>query len=368
MIFWNTCREDTCYYPSKIGNVLPWHGTPGVYPHWAGRDLQMMLKAGLDPLKVACDVAHEAGLDIFGSYRRLSRRLPPHTSPLHPKALLITNPELRCMEKDGSPLPHLSLTYPQVRRRMIDLCGEMATNYDIDGIHFFFCRGVPFVYFEQPFLDRFRELHNEDPRQLPVEDKRIWKVRAEFVMQLFRDLRTELNAIGNQRSRTCKVAVTVMNSLQNSLYFGLDVECMCREKLVDILVPFPCHYRPEELKDGSGVLPEYVKEFVALAKPAGIGVYPDCGSVHGYDYSGGKLKTEQRAAEFYQAGADGLQLHQADLRGDGRRREDAVRQRLGHIDELDQADRRRAEASRWIELYTVSGVELDHKKGIGTCG
>jgi hypothetical protein len=135
MIFWNTCREDTCYYPSKVGNVLPWHGTPGLYPHWMGRDLQEMLRAGLDPLKVACEVAHEAGLEIFGSYRRLTSRVPPHVCPLHPKAMLMTRPELRCSDENGRALPHLSLTHPEVRQRMIDLFVEQAAHYDIDGVY-----------------------------------------------------------------------------------------------------------------------------------------------------------------------------------------------------------------------------------------
>lgn len=368
MVFWNTCREDTCYYPTKVGNPLPWHGTPGLYPHWTGRDFQAMLAAGLDPLKVACDVAHETGLEFYSSYRRLTRRVAPHTPPVSPNALLVTHPELRCMDRDGRPLPHLSLTHARVRQRMIDLLSEQARNYDIDGVHLFFCRGVPFVFFEPPFLERFRERHGLDARALPVDDRRVWEVRAEFVIQLFRELRAAMEAIGKERGREVKMAVTVMNKPDACAYFGLDVATLCREKLVDLLVPFPCHYLPEELGEWN-VTPDYVAQFVALAKPNGIGVYPDCGDVDGYDYSNGKLKTEQRAAEFYRAGADGLQLHQTGLRGDGRKREDAAQQRLGHIDELDQAERRRAEAARWIELYTVSGVVLDHQRGgVGTCG
>jgi hypothetical protein len=187
------------------------------------------------------------------------------------------------------------------------------------------------------------------------------------VLQLFRDLRIALNNVGRDRSRKFQIAVTVMNSPRSSAYFGLDVERMCWERLVDILVPFPCHYLPPELGEWN-VLPEFVAQFVELARPNGVRVYPDCGSVHGYDYSGGKLKVEQRAEAFYRAGADGLQLHQSDLRGDGRKRDDAAQQRLGHIDELDQAARRRHEAARWIQINSVSGLDLAPPRGIGTCG
>ncbi|MFW6039026.1 MAG: hypothetical protein ACOC9P_00945, partial [bacterium] len=75
MVYWNTSREDICYYPTRVACPLPDHGTPAVYPLYAGRDMQRMISSGHDPLTVACDVAHEVGMELLGSYRRMTCRM-----------------------------------------------------------------------------------------------------------------------------------------------------------------------------------------------------------------------------------------------------------------------------------------------------
>jgi len=359
LVLWNTCREDTCYYPTRVGHVLPDHGTPGLYPHWMGRDLHEMLRRGEDPLREACRVAHAAGLQIFASYRRLTCRLPPHAFPLHPKAMLAARPDLWCRGEAGEPLPHLSLAFPEVRRRMIDLLSEQAGNYDLDGVHFFFCRGVPFVLFEDPFLAAFDREFGEDPRRLPLTDERVWRVRAGFVLALFRDLRARLDAIGRRRGRQFEVAVTVMNRPATSAYFGLDVEALIRERLVDVLLPFPCHYLPPDLGE-SRLLPEFVREFADLARGSGVRIYPDAG----YDYSAGAEPLWRRAAAFYAAGADGLQISQCGVRHGV----NSFVARLGHVAELDQAEAWTAQAVRAVRVAEVAGLSLDPRRGIATCG
>jgi len=369
LIFWNTAREDTCYYPTKVGHVLKWHGTPGLYPHWVGRDLQAMLARGEDPLACACDVAHSVGLKIYGSYRRLTCRLAPHVFPLHPEAMLITRPDLHCVDENGQSVAQLSLAFDEVRQRMIDIFSEQAENYDIDGVHMFFCRGVPFTLFEQPVLDAFKEEFGDvDPRLLPLDDGRVWAIRAKFVLKLLRALRTRLDEIGNKKGKRLGIAMTVFNRPRTCAYFGLDIEAMVRENLVDILVPFPCHYLPEQLGPWQ-LSPEFVAEFAEITRQTPVRIYPDCG----YDYSQGKIPIEQRAADFYAAGADGLQVLQGGVRYEQGHhtqvRNDAVNRRLGHIEQLPaMADTWRKQHSRPVAVRTIAGFRINRFRGIWTCG
>lgn len=363
LIFWNTCYEDTCFYPTKAGHQLPDHKMPGAYPHWLGHDLQKMLARGEDPLQAACATAHGIGLKIFGSYRRLTSRIAPHVFPMHPEAMLAKRRDLWCRQADGDPVPQLSLAYPEVGRQMIALFVEQAENYDLDGVHMFFCRGVPFVLFEKPFVDAFIGEYGYDPRRLPVSNPWIWKMRAKFFIQFLRDLRQALEATGKKKQKRLEIALTVMNSPAVCAYFGMDIAQMARERLVDILVPFPCHYLPEEIGEWRH-LPEYIAEFARLTRDAGIRLYPDCG----YDYSDGRVPLEKRAEAFYRAGAHGLQVSQKGVRGEGQKREDAVARRLGHLEELAQAPAWRAEAARAIKITKVAGFRLDRCYGLVTCG
>ncbi|HRU07303.1 MAG TPA: hypothetical protein P5137_16175, partial [Candidatus Brocadiia bacterium] len=357
---WCSSREDTCLYPTRVGNTLAYHGVPDVYPHWIGRDLQLMLSRGEDPLAVACGAAHAAGLRLFSSYRRLTCRLPPHTFPLHPDAMLVKRKDLWAVGADGRPAPHLSLAFPEVRQRVIAILSEQASNYDIDGVHLFFSRGVPFMLFEKPFLDRFAERHGGlDPRYLAPDDARVVETRGDIFVGFMRELRRGMDEAGKARGRRVEVALTVMNSLENSAWYGMDVARLAEERLVDMLLPFPCHYRP----DGA-LTPERVAAFAAVAKPRGIGLYPDCG----YDYSMGKEPLEVRAARMYAAGADGLQVMQNGVRGEGSAIEGAVARRLGRVAELGQADSWRAHAARPVRVRAVAGMSLEQGVGLETCG
>ncbi len=352
-VFWLTSREDTCYYPTRVGNVLKDHHTPGVYPHWAGRDLHRMLDRGEDPLQIACDVAHQAGIRLYASYRRMTRRLPPHIFPLDTGAMLATRKDLCCVDAADCQLPHLSLCYPEVRQRMIDILTEQAREYPIDGVHLFFSRGVPFVGFETPFRKAFAEMCSSDPRMLPVDDERVWSMRSLFVLQLFRELRRALDAIPRQGREPLSVAVTVMNRPRTCAYFGLDIKQLVSEKLVNLLVPFPCHYLPPNL-DEWRVQPTFVAEFVKAVDGTGVRVFPDCG----YQFDEQASSLPDRAAAFYRAGAHGLQV------GQGGVRDNVLARRLGNIDRhcVDQ------DTVRVIPIETVCDCVLDQHQGLHTCG
>jgi len=360
-VLWNTSREDSCYYPTKVGNKITDIGARiGIYPYWTATDIQKMLDHGDDPLTAVCDVGHECGLKVYASYRRMTFRMPPFVFPLHPNAFLIKHPECRCVDRDGEAVPHLSMAYPEVRQLMIDIFVEQAENYDIDGVHMYFCRGVPFIYFEGSFVDAFVKEYNCDPRALPVDDERVWKVRAKFFLTYMRDLRAALDRVGEARGKRVDIALNVMNSPRVCMYFGMDIKALAEEKLVDLLMPAQAHFFPREELGEWHLLPEFVAEFVKIAKPHGIQVRPECGTQYWDD----NRTIAQLAKEYYDVGADGIQA--------GVRRETCSGyeggRRLGHVDQLDQFNSWVAGARRMVKVKKVAGLTFDTISGVVTCG
>lgn len=295
LVFWNTTREDTCYYDSKVSHVLPDTGVPGNYPFYCGRDIQRMIASGLDPLKVVCDVAHEAGMQVFGSYRRMTYRMPPYVYPIHPDALMARRRDLWCVNRHGQPLPHLSLAQPEVHERMILVQREQVQDYEVDGLHLYFARGVPFVGYEKPFMDAFAKAHpGVDPRPLPVEDQRPWDVRGQFVLAYLRKLRRAVDEAAQRRGRPARIALHVMHCVRVCRYYGLDIATIMRERLVDIVIPAPSPFLPRdmaqwpEVRDTvistgnipiTGIMahakPEHMDEFLKLAAGTGIEVFTE---------------------------------------------------------------------------------------------
>jgi hypothetical protein len=356
-VFWTTCREDTCYYPSRVGNPFTYNGTTGVYPYWAGRDLERMLARGEDPLKIVCDVAHGLGLKLFASHRRMTCRMPPFVFPLHPEGMFLKRRDLWCADDQGAPVPHLSLAYPAVRARMIALLAEQAENYDIDGVHLYFSRGTPFVLFEGPVVEEFRKRHGIDPRPLPVDDARVWDVRAHFILTFLRELRAALDAAGAKRNRRLEVAMHVAASVRASRFYGLDVGAMGREGLVDIVLPDHAHFLPAPLPDAKAICatPEQVGEFAAALKGTKVRLMPVCG--RGPNYTPDTLTQGQRAAAYYRAGATGLHWYAT-----------PVGSRMGHVDELDRVDARATEGRRMVRIKSFDGMRIDMNFGLPTNG
>ena len=351
-LFWTACREDSCYYPTTVGNVMPPDTMPGVYPYWAGRDMQRMLDRGEDPLAIVCRSCREADLRIYASYRRMTCRLPPFVFPLHPDAMFVKRPDLWCADEQGAPVPHLSLAYPEVRGRMIALLTEQAERYDIDGVHMFFCRGMPFVHYEDPVLTAFRDAFDEDPRALPLDDERVWQIRATFFLQYLKELRSALDDVGGKRNRRFDIAMHVVNSVRTCAYYGMDIRAMVGEGLVDMLVPARGHFFPDALGERH-VTPEFLAEFVEIARGTGVRIRPALETSYWDD----GLGEAGRAALYYGVGADGML---GGARG--------ISRYLGHEGKLDAIEKRLAADDRMVGVTGVGGFPINMNTGIPTVG
>jgi Glycosyl hydrolase-like 10 len=356
-ILWTTCREDSCYYPSKVGNVLPPKSMKGVYPYWMGEDLHTMLARGEDPLRSVCEVGHDMGMKVFASYRRMTCRMPPFIFPLHPDAMFMKRRDLWCADPQGKPVPHLSIAYPEVRKRMIDLLVEQATNYDIDGVHFYFSRSVPFVYYERPFLEAFQQAHGIDPRSLPITDQRIWRTRAALFTPLLRELRQALDVVGDRRGKRFEIAMHAQNTLDHCLYYGVDVPLLAREGLLDIFYPDMATFMPEQFTPRT-VTPKTAAEFVGAVHGTNTKVIPFFAAERD------AAKAANVAAEFYRVGVDGLHPgHAAPYNPHWQ-----IQRRLGHVSELSTLANRMSEWERIVRFETVGGMTIDLETGVTTCG
>jgi hypothetical protein len=331
----------------------------GVYPYWAGRDLRQMLDRGEDPLKTVCDVGHELGLKVFSSYRRMTCRMPPFTFPIHPDAMFIRRKYLWCAGPNGEPVPHLSLAYPEVRQRMIALLVEQAENYAIDGVHLFFARGMPFVFFEPPFLDEFKRRYGASPRGLALDDPRVWDTRAFFFVGFLRELRAALDAAGARRARRLEIALHVANSPRGCAYYGMDIPAIARDGLVDILIPARCHFLPDAMAPRELTM-EFLTEFVAIARKSGMRIVSSLDSR--YCPEGRTLG--QLARSHYEAGVDGIMMEPLA----GIQSEDFVIRRLGHRDQLDTLNAESAGATRMVRVHSIAGMPFDMETGTPTCG
>lgn len=358
-ILWTACREDNCYYPSKVGNPLPPDTPTGVYPYWAGRDLHRMLDAGDDPLEVVCQNARSCGMKVFASYRRMTCRMPPFVFPLNPKAMMVNRRDLWCAAADGSPIPHLSMAQPEVRKRMIDLFVELATNYDIDGVHMYFSRSVPFVQYEKPFLEAFRDEHGGDARQAAWDDPRIWRTRCRMVTEYFALLRTALDEVGARRGRRLEIALHAQDSVRSCAYYGFDIPELFRRGLVDLFLPDNGHFLPPEMGGPRSPTPEDVAQFAQLARPHGVRIAPHAAG----QYSKDGLSLPQRAKAFFQAGATGVEAGT----NIGHKVAFATHRRLGHVDQLDQLYDHKHPA-KIVRFHSCAGMTIDLNSGITTCG
>ncbi len=287
------------------------------------------------------------------------------------------HPEYRCIDRDGSPIDALSYAYKEVREYIIDHFVQMS-ELGCDAVEMMWCRGVPYVLFEEPVIDAFKqEFGDVDPRQLPLDDPRINQIHCRIMTGFVRDLRAALNARCGQRQ--IGLHARVQFSLYDAKYVGLDVAEWVKGGLISCIISYPQRVRErldgdiwqnepgglidlekyaryvrespinpilhrndfhvmEPTADSQGILcgpasqQERVAEFVALEKEYGVRVYFEILPRH--------LKPAEyltRALELYDAGANGIGIWDTYEHAPTLGTWSMIR-RLGHKDELPSYD------------------------------
>ena len=331
-VYFDGVHADLCSYFTKIGRM--WtkdHFQPEDHVRTGDRlfvdTWTEYVEKGIDPFQAALDFTHEIGLE-FHACCRLGWGLfywPPHWDAVNRGGFWDRHPEWRSVHRDGSPGSAMSFAFPEVRRYLLDLIGEMA-QYQVDGVCMLFNRQPPWVDHEAPLLEGFQAQYGADPRDLDERDPRWLAYRSSAATLLMEELRRELEGVASRqnRSKPIEVSAWVLGSLEENLYYGLDLETWVERGLVDMLVPYTS---AEKLFSWQMAWedPKDVQAWLSLTQGTAcklaLNVMPRQMSAAQY---------RRKAHALYEAGVEHLAFWDTPIVGD----EAPTLKRLGHRDEI----------------------------------
>ncbi len=306
--------------------------------------------------KAAIQHARELGIDVYGSIRfqglKMDNYLPIHEiyaeNSLN-SSIVTDHPEWRKRDPQGVMTNSLSLAFPEVRDFWLGSIRDFVEQ-GFDGINIVFARSFPFVLYEQPAVESFQQRYDDDPRLLEPTDDRWVRHRAAYVTDFLRDVRAMLD---EQESRTgirLGTAYHVMNSVSNSLYFTMDVETWIREGLIDHCIVHPTHSAEPHMPDPAEFTPEFLGQYVKLAKGTACRVYADV-----YPRRMPAEAYRHKAMAYYDAGVDGLSMWDTQARR-SRCSEWSIIRMLGHRDDLPSWGKNTEGVFRKTSLRTLQGI------------
>ena len=202
-IYWEAAMGDTVFYLGREGRPPTCDGIDD-FQYYADRihaeNWRWLRDTGLDPFRVALDYAHEIGLEFHAAYRPAGFYFPPLADQWNAGGFYEAHPELRAVNRDGSPAPRISFTFPETRRFVLAILREVA-EYGVDGIAIEYIRRPPLASYEPPIVDAFRAETGLDARALPEDDERWLRFRCRVLNEFMRELRAELDAVAAEQGR-----------------------------------------------------------------------------------------------------------------------------------------------------------------------
>ena len=339
-LYWECGIGDIAFYLSKFARVPTYDNLTAFGPMqthnyrlgaeswWAFRD------QNVDPLRVACDYAHEMGIEFHGSYRVAGFHFPPmHDHFDYGPSFYKLHPELRGVDRNGNRTPRLSYAYPEVRSLAVSLLTEVAETFPVDGVCLLYNRRPPLVEYEPPVVEGFQAEYGEDPRQLDDRDPRWLSYRGRTLTQFMREVRRAMDRVAEEqgRDRRIQVSAIVVSSERENLYFAMDLKAWVAEGLVDTLIPYS-----SELNVGGNVQSwtdvSDLDYFIEITKGTSCNLAPNIMPRHTT-----AQQYRRRALSLYEAGIDDLFFWDCDILQ--ARLEDLAPwhtlRRLGHREELE---------------------------------
>ena len=369
------------------------------YPRQCDETIQHVIRDSYTPEALAhlVQYGHDMGLKMCGSTRMGAWGIEcPYDQMYFVNKFMENNKEkCRCVDRDGSPIDALSYIYPEVRSYMIGQFIKMAKQ-GFDAVEMIFSRGVPYVLFEQPFVDRFMEKYGEDPRYLALDEPRVTDLRCEVLTEFVKELREALDEAIPER----KVGIHARCnfSLYDSRHIAVDVEEWAKQGLITAIISYPQRIREvlegdlwqdeahtkldldkyyeyvrgerssirhsgdvdfvEPWPDSRGVLKgpkdqkERVQEFMEIEKKYGVTVYleimPRFMSTAEY---------RRRAMELYELGAEHLSFWDTYNRVPNRVQWSMI-SRLGHKEELKDFTDGNGELYSYRRIMKIGGKDV----------
>ena len=293
----------------------------------------------IDPLETAVQIAHEHGIRLFVSMRMIGASLPVVRNPIQWASFYWRHPEWTKRSPEGLPTSGLSLAFPEVRAYWVQLLRE-ALARGCDGIQLHLHRSAPFVLYEPPSMEAFRERYGEDPRDIPQDDPRWLQHSAGYVTQLLREVRALLDEEpGRALAVTVRCGSYTPGEQIHPWTRSCDVDAWIREELVDYLMPTP------------SVSTQEIEHWKELGGE-NVQVWPDLmpRTQPGEQYA-------VLAKQYYDAGADGVCLWDGERRAP-RCSEWAVMRHLGHRDLLDELAANAPSYFRSVPLRVLNGMAV----------
>lgn len=189
---------------------------------------------GVNPIQVMEDRLHTHGIPLYAAYRMNAWYDPP--ADKHYVSKYWRNlPETRVQPFRGKVWSARSYAYPEVRTFNLLLIKEML-DLGVDGVHLEFLRHPPFVGFDSPLIDHFKERHGKSPLDPGFDLWDEWRAAQREVMTDFmRQLRRMLDVEGEARGK--KIELSVRFDYRGYWDQALDVPAWVKEGLVDTIIP-----------------------------------------------------------------------------------------------------------------------------------
>jgi len=281
---------DTVFYcgHDDFAKVFYKSQVPGVeFSGAAG--LAQAFEQGIDPNRELIEYCRKNGMEVFWSFRMND----VHDSFDHkPGKFKREHPQWLLGKADGK-YPHRSIrdciwssldfAVPEVRDHVFACIAEVLGKYDVDGAEFDYGRNASL--FRPTFEER------------PVE-----KEHLDTLNEFQRRLRKLGQETARKRNRPFLLAAVVPETVKHCRNVGIDVETWAREGLVDLLIA------------GNGYVPFSMAaiEIIELGHKHGIPVYPRLNVNTGDRLFWRHVEAWRgAAANFWQAGADGIYLFNA---------------------------------------------------------
>jgi hypothetical protein len=337
MMLWGTFRGFyTAYFKTKAGTVPS--GADNEFEKFFttfGEGMDAFKRLGIDPLAEAVETARSMDIKLIASLRMDGPKPPPYDGD--PGPFYREHPEFRCRDRDGSLMPRISLAFPEVRRRFVEMFRE-AIGYGADGAAVIFARNYPFVGYDAPALESFRKQYGLDAREADPADPRWLATQSTFVTQFLEEVRRMLNAEGTRRGSRLDLVAMIRGAVDHQL----DPETWVRRRVVDYLVLHP----PLAAE-------EHIRRYSELTKGSGVRLY--------VDFYPRQLSAElirENALRYYSAGAEGFTLWDTDGRIK-RPGEWAMWSRIGHRGDLEEWRGAGSRYFRVVPLKSFAGYKLD---------
>ena len=356
IVLWGTSCGFDCYYPTRVGDPPRRSVTslqdPATSPIFPVSDFLLAPDEDgtlRDPLREAVGCGRELGIQIYASVRPEG----PIDSPNDEGGGKFYDEHLEycCTSRQGHRWAYLSLAYPEVRNQWVELLREQV-GYGVDGVSFVFVRGFPFVGYDPPVIEAFKQQYDVDPRDLDEKDER-WQTHcAGYVTQFLREIRQMLDEEAHQAGRSrLGTAYHVFSDPQESLGLGLDVATWISEGLVDHLLAYPFQWTQD---NSTRAKPENVaRAYAESVGGSGTRLY-----AHAWPRVSTASYWLQQAQRIYDAGADGIALFDVDAQLPCTSGWSMVK-KLGHRDDLPKWRGSDDRYLRVVPLKSLGGRVVD---------